>query len=243
MNNENFSHFHCSTEWHLTNHKGASLALAIHGLAYRVAGDSQVFYGSSPDLADYFRSDIKTVRKALRFLEKAKFFEVVRKVPGKPVAYRPINHKDWQAKHGGEAACIEKGLCVEYAKMDWQEDKLGLLLHGISGGEYKPFTNFIAGMRKTGHSDDAIATHWRAFLEIEKPTRAAHWRHGITKRFMAYLREQPVKHEPAKRAQLAGRQGTTSAPPTKPVTALSAKAPAKPVVREWGSGIEQFLDT
>src|SRR5262249_3128297 len=151
---DNFSPYHCTSERHLgaVTGNGASLALAIYGFAFHLSKTSGVFFASIPRLAAYLCADEKTVRKAVRLLVKTGFFEELYSAPGTSKRYRPVRHPDWQKKHGGEKACIDKGYCVEKTPMPWDDeelDKFGQRLHSISGGQYKPFPGFIKGMRNT----------------------------------------------------------------------------------------------
>jgi hypothetical protein len=195
---DNFSPYHCTSERHIARFtgNGASLALAIYGFAFHLSNKTGVFYASIPRLAAYLEADEKTVRKAIRLLEKTGFFELLRAVPGETRKYKPVRHPDWQRKHGGEKACIENGHCVEKLAMPWDDeelDKLGQSLHAISGGEYKPFPEFIKGMRNTGHSDKAIVEHFRRYIDDIDPALLPNWKNGFTKDFMKHLRAQPLR--------------------------------------------------
>lgn len=212
---DNFSPYHCTSERHLARltGNGASLALAIYGLAFHLSSKSNVFFATVSRLAAYFDADEKTARKAIRLLVKTGFFEELRSQPGKPKRYMPVRHPDWQRKRGGEKACIENGHCAEKGPMPWDDeelDKLGQRLYAVSGGEYQPFPNFIKGMRNTGHSDQAIEHHFRAYIknvedELRNPDDdnvdaddpdnywQGNYKNGFTKAFMKYLRAQPVQ--------------------------------------------------
>jgi hypothetical protein len=198
MQTDNFSHYHCTAEWHFsrfTGH-GATLAPIIYDFAFHLTKPPQkpYFYASTPNLAEYFGVDEKTVRKALRLLAKSGFFELVRAMPGRTNQYRPVRHPEWQKKY--PERCIQR-LQVTYG----DEDPLGPVLYAASGSNFKVLgANVLKSMRNTGHSDDAIATHFNNFLETEGPFTREEYRNGFLRMFMVYLRAQPMQLETAKAA-------------------------------------------
>lgn len=240
---DNFSPYHCTSERHLARltGNGASLTLAIYGFAFHLSGKSGVFFASIPRLAAYFEADEKTVRKALRLLAKSGFLEEIDAPEGKTVRYKPVSHLDWQKKRGGAANCIRDGRCVEKPEGKPYEEmgKLGQRLYAISGGDYRPYPNFIKGMRNTGHSDEAIERHFRDYLDAND---VPNWKHGFQKDFMAYLREQEIENGASAKA-LATNKAPAAAlrPSVKP--AVSAPALAKsPGETQWLGRIEDYLD-
>ncbi len=182
--------FHCSAEWHFArlNGRGKFFAATMYSFAYHVSKNTGNFYSSIPRLAHYFGVDERTVRKALHALEKTGFFEIVAKPRGLPVQYRVVGHKEWATLHDGR--CTQKA-----DRMPWDDepqDALGKLLYAVSASRFKPYPNFIKGMRNTGHSDAAIANHFRTFLRTYQPKHKRLWSMGLCQQFMTYLRGQPV---------------------------------------------------
>lgn len=181
------SSFYCSAEWHFAQltGPGANYAPLIHSLALHIAGKSGVFSASIPTLAEYFKANEKTIRKALRLLEALGFFELIAQEPGASVRYRPIKHRDWEVAHPGR--------CTTKETMPWlpEADTLGMELFAISGQRFKPYPNFVKGMRKTGHSGDQIKQHFRAFATIENPI-GRRWANGFAGKFIKYLKSQPI---------------------------------------------------
>jgi hypothetical protein len=175
------SAFHCSAEWHFAQFtgRGASHAVLIHSLALHVAGKSGVFAASVPTLAAYFKADERSIRKALHMLEASGFVELISQHPGESVKYRPIRHRDWEATHPGR--CTAKAVVAE-------GDTLGVELHAISGGRFKPYPNLVKAMRKTGHSAEQIKQHFRTFATQENPV-GRKWT-GFAGHFLKYLKAQ-----------------------------------------------------
>lgn len=185
-----FSSFHCSSEWHFSRLKGqgAHYAPLIYSLALRLTKKSNVFSASIPTLAAYFGADEKTIRKAIRLLLDKGFFELISEESGASVRYRPLRHPDWAAKHGGQ--------CTEKCSYPWEgepgADTLGPELYAISGQRFRPYPNFIKGMRKTGHSEEAIREHFRDFIAERKPVGSRAWNIGLAGDFIKHLRNQPI---------------------------------------------------
>lgn len=182
--------YQCSAEWHFAQFhgRGAFFAATLYSFAFHLSKKSGVFFASIPKLALYFGVDERTVRKALQSLEKTGFFEIVSRSPGLSVHYRVVGHKDWAAAHSGKCA-------TRNDEMPWSnepQDPLGKLLYAISGGRFKPYPNFIKGMRNTEHNDTAIGEHFRAFLRSYKPKYKREWSRGLCQQFMTYLRSKPV---------------------------------------------------
>src|ERR1700722_1570205 len=159
--------YHCSAEWHFAHlaGRGARYAPLIHNFALHLGRKSGVFSASVPRMAAYFDTNEKSIRKALHLLEGVGFLVFLRAENGGTTAYRPVMHRDWVPAHPGQ--CCEREVMPEW----WAEgyDPLAKLLHGVSGGRFRPYPNFIKAMRKTGHSAEAIAAHFGAFVQERKP--------------------------------------------------------------------------
>lgn len=206
------SRYYCTSEWHLSRFtgKGAHYAGLIHSFALRLSKKSGIFSPSIPNLAEYFGADEKTIRKAIRLLVDTGFFNGVSNEPGASVRYRPIRHEEWAKTHPGR--------CTEKETMPWSNepgDTLGVELHAISGQRFKPFPNFIRGMRKTKHSDAAIRDHFRAFINQRVPI-GKQWATGFAGNFIKYLKNQPLScNDPSQRLVGVGvPTGGTSQVPT-----------------------------
>ena len=186
---ESYSYYHCSSEWHFARLKkqGATYAAIVYSLALHLARKTGVFHASIPRLAEYFEADERSIRKAIRQLLALGFFEKISANPGDTVRYRPVPHKEWAAKH--------PGCCTEKCPTPWDneaKDTLGMELHAISGGKYNTHANFLKAMRKTGHADAAIREHFRAFVDIDRLDSRNSRIHGVSGRFIKYLRTQPI---------------------------------------------------
>lgn len=94
--------FHCSADWHLAK-LGKYVAL-VHALALRVQGDDGFFYGSAPQVAEYFGADDKAIRKAFDTLTETGFFEEVEVREGQSTVYRALRHVEWAEKYPGQCA-------------------------------------------------------------------------------------------------------------------------------------------
>jgi hypothetical protein len=184
---ERYSEFFCIAEWHFSGFKGKGAATAplIYNFALRLSKKSGVFSVSIPHLAKFFRVDERTVRKAIHLLVDKEFFIELRTEAGAAVTYRPVLHTVWAQTHPGQ--------CTEKMQMPWaaDEDPLGVELYAISGQRFKPYPNFVKGMRKTGHSPVAIRSHFVAFVEQDQPT-GKQWKNGFAGKFIKYLKEQEV---------------------------------------------------
>jgi len=176
----------CSAEWHLSHlhGQGSTLAPLIYSLSLRLSKKSGIFFASIPTLAQYFKSDERTIRKAIRILAAIKFFEIAREETGASVCYRPIHHSIWEKNNPGK--------CAEKWQGPWAkevQDTLGPELHAISGGRFRVYPNWMKAMRKTGHSDNAIRYHFRAYIAQVLPT-GQQWTVGLAGRFIKYLKAQ-----------------------------------------------------
>jgi hypothetical protein len=168
------SSLHCSADWHFARIKGRggpAYASMIHARAISIS-TSGVFSASIPTLAAYFDADEKTIRATLRQLVDLGFLVVDAEELGATVRYRPVKHEEWRASH--------PGCCVEKETMPWSNeagDPLGVMLHQISGRQFKAFPNQIVGMRNTGCGDAEIAKHSRDFVNFTKPV-GGEWANG-----------------------------------------------------------------
>jgi hypothetical protein len=174
--------FLCSAEWHLSR-SGSMHAAVIYGFALKLSNSSGRFNVSIHKLADYFDADPRYIRKAIHKLVRAGFFVKLKEVPGSAVAYRPVPHAEWARKNPDS--------CLVKVAMPWEnekKDQLAVWLFAASDGTMKCFPNFMVGMRKLGHSDAAVREHFEAFYASDGPDKK-----GRYKRFMKYLRSQPVK--------------------------------------------------
>lgn len=204
--------FHCSAEWHFArlSGRGKFFAATLYSFAYHLSKNTGNFYSSIPRLAEYFGVDERTVRKALHGLEKTGFFEIVAKPRGLPIQYRVVGHKDWAALHGGKCA-------AKAERMPWDDepqDVLGKQLYAMSASRFKPYPNFIKGMRNTGHSDPAIVRHFGKFLPAYQPKHKHAWSIGLCQQFLTYLRKQPV--DAAQNVEVMPALGETRLPATPP---------------------------
>lgn len=188
--------FLCSSEWHLSR-SNSFFAAVIYGFALKItkpivpapgskpdpnADQKRRFFVSIPSMAEYFGADERTVRRTVHKLEREGFFVKLKEVPGESVSYRPVLHKEWAHKN---PKC-----CLDYEEMPWADeakDELAIWLFTASDGSMKCFPNFMRGLRKLGHSDDALREHFGAFYADDIPEKK-----GRFKRFMAYLRPLPV---------------------------------------------------
>jgi hypothetical protein len=195
------SHYHCSAEWHFAHlsGRGRFFAATLYSFAFHLSKKTGRFWASIPRMAEYFGVTERTVRHALRHLEKTGFLEVVAKSVGQSVQYRPVGHKEWKVKNG--AHCITKGTEVPYTNEP--QDVLGRQLYAISAQRFKPYPNFVKGMRRIGMADELIVQHFKNFLTTYTPKNKRAWAQGLCGQFMHYLWGQ---HMPTLRARLVARE-------------------------------------
>jgi len=176
--------FYCTLVWHFS--RMGKYESLIYNHAHQLTSKTPTnrrYYPAIAKLAVYFGTGQKTIRRAVHNLEKQGFFFKLREERGKPIVYRPIEHKEWKGRFPGR--------CLDKIEMPWVaeiKDPLVGRLHAASDGRLKLYTNFVRGLRNTGHSDDAIVNHWQAFYELEHGKSIK----GIYRRFMVHLRAQPV---------------------------------------------------
>jgi hypothetical protein len=200
------SHYHCSAEWHFArlNGRGRFFAAALYSFAFHLSKKTGRFYASIPRMAEYFGVDERTVRHALRQLEKTGFFEVVSKPAGQAIEYRPVGHKEWREKYSGK--CVTKGTQNERA------NALGRLLYTLSAGRFNAWPNYLKGLRRIGApwaalTDEQIANHFKNFLPTYVPKDNRHWSQGLCSKFKDYVWGQQMPAIRAGRAAaMAGQQ-------------------------------------
>jgi hypothetical protein len=168
----------CTGEWHISR-LGATYAPLVYSYAMHMSKKSGRFWLSLPAIAEYFNADIKSIRKAVRALEKARFFIRLKNENSRAVSYRPLGHGEWAKRHPG--CCLEK---VQKTWHDEPVDPLVSRLYAASDGKLRLYTNFVTGMRRTRLSDDEIVQAWGYFYAIDEQP----WR-GVFGRFMQHLRD------------------------------------------------------
>jgi hypothetical protein len=164
-------YFFCSWEWHIA--RLSPVCRSIYPLAFEVSGGIETklldrrFFASAESLAKYFDYGVCQVRRGLIELEKAGFFQLIRRKRFKPTHYRVLSHVDWASKHPGK--------CTNRVKYPWtgEGDPLGQSLWKMSGGEVK-FANFqVANLRKLGVDEDNVVkkfcTYWEQTGQRMKP--------------------------------------------------------------------------
>jgi len=101
--------FHCSADWHLT--RLGKYAVPIHSLMMRVQTDGLDFYGSVPNMAEYFGAGNEhTIRKQLHAARDMGFIEEIESRVGNSTFYRALTHKEWKAKYPDRAGscCVKR---------------------------------------------------------------------------------------------------------------------------------------
>jgi len=174
--------FFCTAEWHLSRlNKYAALvyAHALHVTSKaRRNGQPPKYFPALTKIAAYYGADLRSIRKAVRELVKSGFFVKLKELPGKPISYRPVEHKEWAGRFPNR--CLVK---LEQAWSDIEKDDLVIRLHAASAGRLILRTNFVKGMRNTGLSDGEIETQWNVFDTAENSTGQ-----HLYGRFMKHLR-------------------------------------------------------
>lgn len=172
--------FLCSAEWHLSR-SGSMYAAVVYGFALMLSKTTGRFYPSIPKLALYFNADDRAVRKAIHKLERNGFFVKLKAIPGQPISYRPVPHKEWAQNNPN--CCLDK---VAMTWADEEKDSLAIWLHSASDGTMKCFPNFMRGIRNLGHPEAAIRELFMEFYVNDEATQK-----GRFSRFMKFLRERP----------------------------------------------------
>lgn len=160
--------FHCCAEFHLQD-MSSRFTAPLYSWGRRLSVNSECFFPSIGTIAKFFNRDRTTVLRAIQDLARSGWAEVVQKEPGKPVAYRFIDHDDWAEKYPGH--------CVEKDDMPWEGegDLLGRALYAASGGQARFLPHQMDGLRKSGFSDQQIASEFRIFLD-RRPQRGRDWK-------------------------------------------------------------------
>jgi len=155
--------FHCSWEWHIA--RLSSVCALIYPLAFRVSGGMETslsdrrLFASAQSLATYFGYSECQVRRGLKELEEAGFFQLIARKKFKPTHYRVLSHDDWALKH--------KGKCTTKLEFPWtgEGDPLGRSLWKITCGQVK-FGDFqVKGLRKLEVDENRIEKEFSAYWE------------------------------------------------------------------------------
>lgn len=156
-------YFHCSWEWHIA--RSSSVCSLIYPFAFRVSGGKKTelkkrrFFPSAGALAIYFDYSECQVRRGLRTLEQAGFFQLIARKKFLPTQYRVLSHDEWALKH--------KGKCTIKVEFPWagEGDPLGRSLWKITCGQVK-FGDFqVKGLRNLGVDENRIEMEFSAYWE------------------------------------------------------------------------------
>jgi len=159
---------HCSWEPHFYR-MNSGLAWAIYSWGRSLSYKSNSFHVSIDYIAKHFGCDRKTVIEALREMVDSDWAEIRHKEPGRPVAYRFIDHDEWAIAH--------PDCCIVKDSSPWENEKHDLLaqrLHAASDGNAHFFPGQMKGLRKSDLSDDEIFARWEAFLQAN-PHKGKMW--------------------------------------------------------------------
>jgi hypothetical protein len=168
---------HCSTEYHLAKLK-SRLAAPIYSLALRLSKRSGVFSASLLTLAAYFNVGYATVKRAVRELIRAGFFDIQSQEFFAHTTYHVVKHELWAKLH--------PGTCIPKIAHSASEDQLGMDMYAVSGRRVKLYHNHLIALRETGLDDQAIVAEWRKFLDADM-TCGTQWKSAFY-RFLRYLR-------------------------------------------------------
>ena len=119
-------YFHCSWEWHIA--RLCAVCALIYPHAFKVGGGIETelaerrFFASAGSLAAYFDYSECQVRRGLKQLEEAEFFQLIARKKFKPTQYRVFSHDEWALRH--------KGKCTTKVTFPWtgEGDPLGQAL-------------------------------------------------------------------------------------------------------------------
>ena len=169
--NHQNDYFHCSWEWHIA--RLSSVCALIYPFAFRVSGgiESKLFdrrfFASAVSLAIYFGYSECQVRRGLKELENAGFFQLIARKKFRPTQYRVLSHGDWATKHEGK--------CTTKVEFPWtgEGDLLGQSLWKITCGQVR-FGDFqVKGLRKLQVDENKIvkefSTYWEKTGQRMKP--------------------------------------------------------------------------
>ena len=176
--------FHCGTYWHLQD-----LALAIHSLACKVGyRHNNKFWANLKNLAVYFDVSESTIKRALKILEKSRFFEVLDDGPFISTVYRVLTHKEFIKKHPGQ--------CCQKDALPWSDDPhvdpLAQQFYALSGGKVKFRTNDMKGLRNLGLSDKELLDEFQRFFDQKYPEGYTGKRYSVifSGRFVRHLKDK-----------------------------------------------------
>jgi len=181
----NLASFYCSPSWHIEN----GLAFRIYELAYMLCKvgtpEEKTFYGSAPQLSEYFRYSERTIYGALEYLSELGFFVLKDRGFFESNVYKVVSHKDWIETHPDQ--CSEK---LEYS-YSGDGDPLGIDLYALSNGRINFYPFQIKLIRAIGFSEDETKTYFMAYLSSMGTRRTQ--RKNIPGGFIFYLRKQSVE--------------------------------------------------
>jgi phage shock protein PspC (stress-responsive transcriptional regulator) len=158
-----FSRYYCSPEWHLARLTHTPFAGPLYSFMLRVSKGSGWFHGSAEGVAQYFGVSRWTIQRAMQALVDLGFLVRVAQAPYTPSVYRVIAHNEWEDNH--------PGCCAKKETLPWSEEKgdpLGVRLWNVSGGKVKYQPYQLTALRKTGLTDDQIATAFEEFVTAEQ---------------------------------------------------------------------------
>ena len=167
------SRYHCSPERHLVPLVRTPIAGPLYSFMFRVSKQSGCFHGSADGVAQYFGVSRWKIQRAMQALVDLGFLVRVAQAPYTPSVYRVNGHKEWAANH--------PGCCTEKETLPWSAEKgdpLGVRLWNVSGGKVKYQPYQLTALRKTGLTDDQIATAFKEFVTAEQARREKGGWHG-----------------------------------------------------------------
>jgi hypothetical protein len=185
-NEDLFSNYHCSPEWHMAQLTSTPFAGLLYGFAYRISKKTQRFHGSVVGVAEHFGVSRSKVQRAIKALVKLGVFVEINKEPFSPSVYRVLSHKEWAEAYPGR--------CAVKQKLPWSDeagDPLGVRLWSASGGKIRYMPHKLAALRNTGLSDEQIVGHFEEFIAVENARRQSQRWHGrwavVSYRFFQWL--------------------------------------------------------
>jgi hypothetical protein len=161
------SPYYCSPGWHFAalTGRGAIYVPLIYAHALLLAGKSRRYCPSIENLAKYFRTSVKSIRRAVHLLVATGFFEELKAEPGRPVSYDPILHTrtnpEWPTKHPGQ--CCVRIEMPDYWRADG--DPLAVQLHAATDQKVRFYANMLKALRNVEPNDSAILAHCQEFWQ------------------------------------------------------------------------------